>query len=121
MNWDRLEGQWKQQRGKAEHYWGKIMNDELAAVLGKHEELVGKLQEKHGIAKEKAKQQMDLFNMQCTACRLRTAEQLKKSHNKLMDMQKMLSKKKKLTKIKLTSRTPSRIKTIKGKQKRLVK
>ena len=44
MNWDRVEGQWKQRRGKAAHHWGKLMNDELAAISGKYEQLVGKLQ-----------------------------------------------------------------------------
>ena len=52
MNWDRVEGQWKQRRGKAVHHWGKLMNDELAATAGKHEQLVGTLQEKYGIAKK---------------------------------------------------------------------
>ena len=33
MNWDRLEGEWKQRRGKAVHHWGKVMNDELAAMI----------------------------------------------------------------------------------------
>jgi hypothetical protein len=40
MSWDRIEGQWKQRRGKAMHHWGKMMNDELAEFAGKHEELV---------------------------------------------------------------------------------
>jgi uncharacterized protein YjbJ (UPF0337 family) len=47
-----MEGQWKQRRGKAVGHWGKMMNDELAAIAGKHEQLVGTLQEKYGIAKE---------------------------------------------------------------------
>ena len=98
MNWDRLEGQWKQQRGKSEHRWGKTMNDELAAIMGKYQELVGRLQEKHGVAKEEAEQKIELLKMQCTACPLKTAEQTKK-----------------LTKIKLKSKTPSRKNTVKGK------
>ena len=61
MNWDRMEGQWKQQRGKAVRHWGKMMNDELAAIAGKYEELVGKLQERYGIASEKSKRQVDDF------------------------------------------------------------
>ncbi len=61
MNWDRIEGQWKQRRGKAVHHWGKLMNDELAAIAGKHEQLVGMLQEKYGVAKEDAKNQVDEF------------------------------------------------------------
>ena len=36
MNWDRMEGGWKQRRGKAVHHWGKMMNDELAAIAGKY-------------------------------------------------------------------------------------
>ena len=61
MSWDRIEGQWKQRRGKAVHHWGKMMNDELAAIAGRYEELVGKLQEKYGIAKEEAKEQVDIY------------------------------------------------------------
>ena len=61
MNWDRAEGQWKQQRGKAVSHWGKMMNDELADIAGKHEQLVGILQKKYGMAKEEAKRQIDDF------------------------------------------------------------
>ena len=59
MNWDRVEGQWKQRRGKAVNHWGKVMNDELAAISGKFEKLVGRLQEKFGIAKEEAREQIE--------------------------------------------------------------
>ena len=68
MSWDRIEGQWK---GKTVHHWGKMMSDELAAIAGKHEELVGRCQEKYGIAKEEAKRQVDEFK--------KIVEQLKKS------------------------------------------
>ena len=88
MNWDRIEGQWKQRRGKAVHHWGKLMNDDLAAIAGKHEQLVGTLQEKYGIAKEEAKRQVDEFK--------KIVEQLKKSNVKLMKFQKSPSKKVKL-------------------------
>jgi len=108
VNWDRLEGQWKQQRGKALHQWGQMMNDELAAIFGQYEELVGKLQEKYGIAKEEAKQQVDLFKMQCAACRLRTPEQMKKSNSKLMQMQKSLNKLKNADRKRVKSRSPAK-------------
>jgi len=88
MNWDRIEGQWKQRRGKAVHHWGKLMNDELAAIAGKHEQLVGMLQEKYGIAKEEARQQIDAFK--------KIVGQLKKSNNNLMRAQKSTTKKEKL-------------------------
>jgi uncharacterized protein YjbJ (UPF0337 family) len=80
MNWDRVEGQWKQRRGKAVHHWGTLMDDELAAIAGKHEEFVGILQEKYGVAKEEAKRQVDEFT--------KIVDQLKKSNARLMRMQK---------------------------------
>jgi uncharacterized protein YjbJ (UPF0337 family) len=88
MNWDRVEGQWKQRRGKAVNHWGKIMNDELAAIAGKHELLVGVLQEKYGVAKEEAKRQVDEFK--------KIVGQLKKSNSKLMKFRKSPGKKAKL-------------------------
>ena len=88
MNWDRVEGQWKQRRGEAVHHWGKLMNDELAAIAGRHEQLVGTLQEKYGIAKEEARRQVDEFK--------KIVEQLKKSNSKLMKLQKSSSKKMKV-------------------------
>jgi uncharacterized protein YjbJ (UPF0337 family) len=71
MNWDQIVGQWKQRREKAVHHWGKVMNDELAGVAGKYEELAGKLQKKYGIAKEEAKRQVNEFK--------KMVEQLKKT------------------------------------------
>jgi uncharacterized protein YjbJ (UPF0337 family) len=88
MNWDRIEGQWKQRRAKAVHHWGKLMNNELAAIGGKHELLVGMLQEKYGIAKEEAKRQVDEFK--------KIVEQLKKSNAKLMRSRKSTNKRMKL-------------------------
>ena len=87
MNWDRLEGQWKQERGKAVYLWGKMMNDELSAVLGKYEELVGKLQEKYGIAKDEARHTVDEYNI--------IVERLKRANGKLIKMHKALNKKNK--------------------------
>jgi uncharacterized protein YjbJ (UPF0337 family) len=79
MNWDRMEGEWKQQRGKAVHHWGRMMNDELAAIAGKYEELVGRLQERYGIASEKSKRQVDDFR--------KIVGELKKSNARLMALQ----------------------------------
>lgn len=84
MNWDRVEGQWKQRRGKAVHHWGKMMNDELAAIAGKHEELVGVLQEKYGIAKEEAKRQVDEFK--------KIVARLKKTNAELVRLRKSSKK-----------------------------
>jgi len=85
MNWDQMEGEWKQRRGKAMHHWGKVMDDDLAAIAGKYDEFVGKLQERYGIAKEEANQQVKVFK--------ETIERLKKSNSRLMQLQKSLQAK----------------------------
>ena len=96
MNWDRVEGQWKQRRGKAMHHWGKIMNDELAAIAGKYEDLVGRLQERYGIAKEEANQQVRDFK--------KTIGQLKRSNSKLIQLQRSLQRKERGGKMRARSR-----------------
>lgn len=58
MNWDQVEGGWKQLRGKAQEQWGKLTHDDLDVINGKKEELIGKLQQKYGIAKEEAERQV---------------------------------------------------------------
>jgi uncharacterized protein YjbJ (UPF0337 family) len=103
MSWDRIEGQWKQRRGRAVQHWGKMMNDELAAIAGKHEELVGRLQEKYGIAKEEAKEQVDLFK--------KTIEKLKRTNRKLMAMQKALIKQQKGDRKQVKSKAPTKKRT----------
>jgi uncharacterized protein YjbJ (UPF0337 family) len=80
LSWDRLEGEWKQQRGKAVHRWGRMMNDELAAIAGRYEQLVGKLQERYGIANEKSRRQADEFKS--------ILGQLKQSTAKLVTLQR---------------------------------
>jgi len=59
MNWDRVEGNWKQFRGKVREQWGKLTDDELDQIAGNREQLEGKIQERYGIAKDVAKKQLD--------------------------------------------------------------
>ena len=87
MNWDSIEGQWKQRRGKAVNHWGTMMNDELAAISGKYEELVGRLQEKYGVAKEETKRQIVEFQ--------KNIDHLKKSNASLIKAYKSAMEKKK--------------------------
>jgi uncharacterized protein YjbJ (UPF0337 family) len=61
MNWDRIEGNWKQLKGKAKMRWGKLTDDQFDVIAGKREQLVGRVQEKYGIAKEEAEKQVDHF------------------------------------------------------------
>lgn len=61
MNKDQLKGQWKQVKGKAKVRWGKLTDDDLTQIDGRAEQLQGKLQERYGYSKEKAKEECDSF------------------------------------------------------------
>ncbi len=65
INWDQIKGNWTQVKGKAQQQWGKLTNDDLDVIQGKREELVGKIQERYGIAKEEAEKQADDFSNKC--------------------------------------------------------
>jgi uncharacterized protein YjbJ (UPF0337 family) len=65
MNWDQIEGNWKQIKGKAKEKWGKLTDDELDVVSGKKDQLIGKIQERYGIAKEEAARQVEAFGRTC--------------------------------------------------------
>lgn len=58
MNWDRIEGNWKQLKGKVQTQWGKLTDDDFDLVAGKREQLSGKLQERYGIARDDAEKQV---------------------------------------------------------------
>jgi uncharacterized protein YjbJ (UPF0337 family) len=59
MNWDRFEGNWKQFAGKVKEQWGKLTEDDLAVIGGKQDQLVGRIQERYGIAKDEAERQVN--------------------------------------------------------------
>lgn len=58
MNWDRIEGNWTQAKGKVKEQWGKTTNDHLDVIAGKRDQLVGKIQENYGVAKDEAERQV---------------------------------------------------------------
>ena len=58
MNWDRVEGNWKQVKGKVKEQWGKLTDDHLDIIAGKRDQLVGKIQENYGVAKDAAEHQV---------------------------------------------------------------
>ena len=58
MNWDRIEGNWKQFKGRARQQWGKLTNDELEQIKGHRDELVGRIQERYGIERDEAERQV---------------------------------------------------------------
>ena len=58
MNWDQIEGNWRQLTGKAKAKWGDLTDDDLDRVEGRREELIGRIQERYGISKERAEEQV---------------------------------------------------------------
>jgi uncharacterized protein YjbJ (UPF0337 family) len=54
MNQDIVKGQWKQIRGKAKAWWGKLTDDDLDVINGNRDQLIGKLQERYGYNKDRA-------------------------------------------------------------------
>ncbi|MFN7570919.1 MAG: CsbD family protein [Betaproteobacteria bacterium] len=58
MNWDRIQGNWKQVTGKAKVQWGKLTDSDFEVVAGRREQLAGKIQERYGVAKEEAERQL---------------------------------------------------------------
>ena len=58
MNWDRVEGNWKQFKGKAKQKWAELTDDDIEGLKGKKDELVGKIQERKGIARDRAEQEV---------------------------------------------------------------
>ena len=58
MNWDRIEGNWKQFKGNALQQWGKLTDDQLDVIAGKRDVLLGRIQEVYGISKEEGEKQL---------------------------------------------------------------
>jgi len=61
MNWDQIEGKWKQFAGKTKERWGKLTDDDIDVIKGKKDQLVGRIQERYGIAREEAEKQVHEF------------------------------------------------------------
>src|SRR5260370_36689338 len=59
MNWDQVEGKWKQMKGSVKKQWGKLTDDDLEYIAGSKDQFVGRLQERYGITKEAAQRQAD--------------------------------------------------------------
>lgn len=64
MNWDIVEGNWKQLKGQVKARWGKLTDDHLDVIAGKRTELAGKIQESYGITADEAEKQIKSFEEQ---------------------------------------------------------
>lgn len=65
MNWDTIEGKWKQLKGQIKEKWGKLTDDDMDVIGGKKDQLVGKIQERYGYAKDQAEEEVDTFAQDC--------------------------------------------------------
>ena len=59
MNWDQLEGNWKQIKGSIRERWGKLTDDDLEVIAGHRDRFIGKVQERYGYAREEAQKRAD--------------------------------------------------------------
>ncbi len=63
MNWDIVEGNWKQFKGKIKEQWGNLTDDELDQIAGRRDQLAGRIQEHYGITKDEAEKQIKDWEM----------------------------------------------------------
>ena len=59
MDWNRIEGSWKQFRGKAKSQWGALTDDELTHIAGRQDQLIGKLQQRYGYSRDRARGEVE--------------------------------------------------------------
>jgi uncharacterized protein YjbJ (UPF0337 family) len=79
MNWDRIEGKWKQAAGKIKEKWGKLTDDDLQVIGGKRDQLIGKIQQRYGIAKDEAARQVDEFSSTYGTAETTTREKVRRA------------------------------------------
>jgi len=66
MNWDQIQGKWKQMKGSVRQKWAKLTDDDLEYIAGNREHSAGRLQERYGIAREEAERQLDAWQKTVT-------------------------------------------------------
>jgi uncharacterized protein YjbJ (UPF0337 family) len=59
MDWNRVEGNWKQVKGKIKEKWGRLTDDDLDVINGRRDQLEGKIQERYGVAKDRVRKDVD--------------------------------------------------------------
>ncbi len=59
MNWNQLEGKWKQMKGSVKEQWGKLTDDDLDQIAGQRDKFIGKVQERYGLAQDEAQRRAD--------------------------------------------------------------
>ncbi|MBX9792331.1 MAG: CsbD family protein [Pirellulales bacterium] len=65
MNWDTIQGKWKEMKGQVKQRWGKLTDDDFDVIDGKREELAGRIQQRYGVARDEADRQVNEFERSC--------------------------------------------------------
>lgn len=61
MDWNRVEGNWKQAKGKIKAQWGRLTDNDIDVIEGNREQLEGKIQERYGLAKDQVRKDVDTW------------------------------------------------------------
>jgi uncharacterized protein YjbJ (UPF0337 family) len=61
MNQDRIQGRWRQLKGKVKEQWGKLTDDDLDVIDGRRDQLLGRIQQRHGLAREDAEREVQAW------------------------------------------------------------
>lgn len=82
MNWNQIQGDWKQFSGRIKEKWGKLTDDEVATIAGQREQLIGYLQERYGYEKEQAEKELNDFvqGLKSHAAKLEKRMRLRVTH-----------------------------------------
>lgn len=67
MNWNQIEGNWKQIQGTITEKWAKLTNVDMDEIKGKRDKLLGMLQERYGVAEEEANRWIDEWQKELEA------------------------------------------------------
>jgi len=59
MNWDEAKGKWKEIRGRVRQEFAKLTDDDMEAIHGRRDELVGRIQQRYGVARDEAERRVD--------------------------------------------------------------
>lgn len=61
MNWNQIEGNWKEFKGRAKEQWGKLTDDDLSVINGRRDQLEGAIEKRYGVAKDRARMEVDAW------------------------------------------------------------
>jgi uncharacterized protein YjbJ (UPF0337 family) len=59
MNREQAEGNWMQLKGSVQTKWGRLTDDDVESIAGRREQLIGKIQERYGVARDEAERQVN--------------------------------------------------------------